>query len=177
MRLETTRTVLTLLHERDAEAVSQYYKDNAAHLDPWEPARPRDFHDARSWRKRARKAQLDAREGYSLRLVARLRAKSDIIGVCNFTNVQRGPSQSAQLGYSIAEVYQGKGLMSEIVEISCAYMLTKAELKRIQAACIPENARSATLLRRVKFRLIGRAEKYLEINGRRADHDLWERLA
>ncbi|MEM7492137.1 MAG: GNAT family N-acetyltransferase [Pseudomonadota bacterium] len=177
MRLETTRTVLTLLHERDADAVSRYYKENAAHLDPWEPARPRDFHDVRSWRKRARKAQLDAREGYSLRLVARLKTKSDIIGVCNFTNVLRGPSQSAQLGYSIAKAYQGKGLMSEIVETGCTYILTEAELERVQAACIPENARSATLLRHLKFRLIGRAEKYLEINGIRADHDLWERLA
>ena len=177
MRLETDRTVLSLLHERDAQAIADYYHINAAHLDPWEPARPVDFHGSRSWKARARKAQLDAREGRSLRLVARLKTGDEIIGVCNFTNVQRGPAQSAYLGYSIAAAYEGKGLMSEIVEAGCTYMLREAGLHRIQAACIPKNTRSAKLLERLGFRYIGRAEKYLQINGVWEDHDLWERLA
>ncbi|MEM1086281.1 MAG: GNAT family N-acetyltransferase [Pseudomonadota bacterium] len=177
MRLETDRTVLSLLHERDAQAIAEYYRVNAAHLDPWEPARPAHFHDAKSWRQRARKAQLDAREGTSLRLVARLKEANEIIGVCNFTNVQRGPAQSAYLGYSIAAAYQRIGLMSEIVDAGCTYMLGEAGLHRIQAACIPKNARSAKLLEKLGFRMIGRAEKYLQIKGTWMDHNLWQRLA
>ncbi|MEO1642853.1 MAG: GNAT family N-acetyltransferase [Pseudomonadota bacterium] len=176
MRLETDRTVLTLLHERDAQAIADYYRTNAAHLDPWEPARPLDFHGAKSWRARARKAQFDAKNGKSLRLVARLKGRPEIIGVCNFSNVQRGPAQSAYLGYSIAVAHQGKGLMSEIVEEGCRYILEVAELHRIQAACISANQRSAQLLQRLNFRKIGCAEKYLEIKGVWADHDLYQRL-
>lgn len=177
MRLETERTVLTLLHERDAEAIAEYYRVNASHLDPWEPSRPEGFHKAKGWRLRARKAQLDAREGTSLRLVARLKGQADIIGVCNFTNVQRGAAQSAQLGYSICAVQQGKGLMYEIVEAGCQYTLMTAGLNRIQAACIPNNLRSADLLKRLHFQRIGLARNYLKINGVWADHILWERLA
>lgn len=177
MKLETARTVLTLLHERDAVAMADYYRSNAAHLDPWEPERPEDFHSPKSWKLRARKAQLDARNGTSLRLVARLKDEPEIIGVCNFSNVQRGPAQSAYLGYSIAAAEQGTGLMSEIVEAGCAYMLTEAGLNRIQAACIPKNTRSMALLEKLGFRQIGLSQKYLKINGIWADHLIWERLA
>lgn len=177
MQFDTPRTVLSLLHERDAQAIADYYAKNATHLDPWEPARPDGFHSAKSWRQRARKAQLDARSGTSLRLVARLKEQGEIIGVCNFTNVQRGPSQSAYLGYSIASSQQGKGLMFEIVDAGCRYMLTEAGLNRIQAACIPENTRSMVLLEKLGFRQIGLARSYLQINGVWADHLLWERFA
>lgn len=177
MRLETDRTTLTLLHERDAETIAAYYEVNAAHLDPWEPARPEEFHATKSWRLRARKAQFDAREGRSLRLVARLKGQSAIIGVCNFTNVQRGAAQCADLGYSIAAIGQGRGLMHEIVDAACVYMLGEAGLNRIQAACVLQNTRSANLLVRLGFQRIGCAQNYLQINGVWRDHDLWQRLS
>lgn len=174
--LETDRTRLTVLHERDAEAIAIYYRENAIHLDPWEPARPEGFHNARTWRLRARKAQLDAQNGHSLRMVARMKVTSGFIGVCNFTNIQRGVAQSCDLGYSIAKSSEGHGLMQEIVSAGCQHMFQQQRLKRIAAACLPQNARSRSLLERLEFEEIGRARAYLKINGVWRDHDLWQKL-
>jgi ribosomal-protein-alanine N-acetyltransferase len=176
LRIQTERTHLTVLHERDSEAMATYYRDNADHLDPWEPARPEDFHGARSWRLRARKAQLDAQHGQSLRLVARHDITGALIGVCNFTNIQRGVAQCCDLGYSIAKQAEGQGLMQEIVSAGCQHMFQDQRLNRISAACLPHNTRSRALLERLGFEEIGRARQYLKIDGVWRDHDLWQKL-
>ncbi len=170
--IETDRLRIHVLHPSDAEDVQAYYLDNAAHLDPWEPQRSDQFHHLDAWQSRIRNAQLDYEAGRALKLILRQRETSDLIGICNFTNIVRGPFQACTLGYSIAASAQGRDLMFEALEASIAFMFEHENLHRIMANYVPENERSGRLLARLGFEIEGRAKDYLHIAGAWRDHIL-----
>ena len=76
------------------------------------------------------------------------------------------------MGYSLAADRQGKGYMSEALEIAIAYVFTQLNLHRIMAAYLLDNQRSGKLLKRIGFVVEGYACDYLMINGQWQDHIL-----
>ncbi|WP_306170166.1 GNAT family N-acetyltransferase [Shewanella sp. UCD-KL12] len=97
---------------------------------------------------------------------------AEIIGVCNFTNIVRGPFQACHLGYSVAEKYQGQGLMHEILHAGIDYMFDELKLHRIMANYMPAKTRSGKLLQTLGFEKEGVAKSYLKIAGKWQDHVL-----
>ncbi|MCR9268808.1 MAG: ribosomal protein S5-alanine N-acetyltransferase [Hyphomonadaceae bacterium] len=170
--IRTERLDLSALSQEDLGAIREYYLDNARHLEPWEPIRMDQFHTKSAWQARIETASTEMREGRAVKLVIRLTGCQDLIGVCNFTNIVRGPFQACTLGYSIAASAQGQGLMFEALEAAISYMFKMEGLHRIMANYIPENARSARLLERLGFETEGLARNYLHIAGRWRDHVL-----
>jgi len=157
-------------------ALRQYYLDNAAHLDPWEPARTVDFHDTETWRHRILMFEADREAGRALKLTIRRQDDDGLIGVCNFTNIVRGSFQACHLGYSLAETAQGHGFMYEALEASLHHVFTALNLHRVMAHYVPENVRSARVLERLGFAKEGLAKRYLHINGEWRDHVLTSKL-
>lgn len=100
------------------------------------------------------------------------RDEEDIVGLCNFSHIFRGPFQACYLGYQIDGLHEGKGLMAEGLRRAIAYMFEEKKLHRIMANYMPANGRSASLLQRLGFTIEGRAQNYLLINGRWEDHIL-----
>ncbi|NQY96332.1 MAG: GNAT family N-acetyltransferase [Henriciella sp.] len=174
--IQTERLELTPLSLSDASDIRDYYVENAAHLDPWEPARNADFHTLEAWRGRIRTAETELETGQALKLVMRRKNEQPIIGVCNFTNIVRGPFQACTLGYSIAAPAQGSGLMHEALSAAIQHMFDHHRLHRIMANYLPENERSAHLLQRLGFKIEGRAKSYLHIAGAWRDHILTARI-
>ena len=170
--IETDRLLIYKLALADAKDLRAYYSDNAAHLDPWEPARSPTFHTLDACRARIAFALAEMHVGRSLQLVLRLKETRALIGVCNFTNIVRGPFQACTLGYSIAAKAEGQGLMHEALEASLKHMFEQENLHRIMANYVPENARSGQLLARLGFDVEGRAKDYLHIAGKWRDHIL-----
>ena len=107
-----------------------------------------------------------------MKCVLRSRETLALVGVCNFTNIVRGAFQACTLGYSLSADAQGKGLMYEALTAAIAYMFEIENLHRIMANYVPENRRSADLLRRLGFEIEGHARDYLHINGAWRDHIL-----
>lgn len=97
---------------------------------------------------------------------------SKVIGVINYSNIVRGVFQACYLGYSLAEDKQGKGYMTEALQITTEYLFTKMNIHRIMANCMVKNKRSLAVLNRVGFVKEGVAKDYLMINGRWEDHIL-----
>jgi ribosomal-protein-alanine N-acetyltransferase len=95
-----------------------------------------------------------------------------MIGVCNFTQIFRGPFQACYLGYKIDNDFEGKGLMFEALESAIHYMFTVQNLHRIMANYMPNNERSKRLLMRLGFKEEGYAANYLLINNKWEDHVL-----
>jgi ribosomal-protein-alanine N-acetyltransferase len=170
--IETHRLQISNLTLADAEALQAYYFDNAAHLDSWEPERGANFHDLEACRARITAAIAESEAGRAAKLVLRRTGESAILGVCNFNTIVRGPFQACTLGYSIAAIAQGKGLMHEALEASITHMFEVERLHRIMANYVPENARSGRLLARLGFEIEGRAKDYLHIAGQWRDHIL-----
>lgn len=170
--LETDRLSIIPLEREDWAALSAYYQNNSAHLDPWEPRRGPDFHTKSSWHNRIELSRLERQDGRAIKCTLRMRETQTLIGVCNFTNIVRGAFQACTLGYSLAAEAEGQGLMYEALSAAILYMFEIENLHRIMANYIPENRRSADLLQRLGFEIEGHARDYLHINGAWRDHVL-----
>ncbi|MEL7033683.1 MAG: ribosomal protein S5-alanine N-acetyltransferase [Pseudomonadota bacterium] len=170
------RLLLFLQGPEHLQDLRAYYLDNAAHLDPWEPARSDDFHLETAWRRRLLAVAEDHKAGRALKLVIRARDGGKVLGVCNYSNIIRGSFQACHLGYSLAETAQGQGLMYEALEASLHHVFTKLNLHRVMANYIPENERSGRLLTRLGFEQEGFAKDYLHINGVWRDHVLTAKI-
>ena len=63
--------------------------------------------------------------------------------------------------------------MFEVAKLAMDYAFEKLNLRRLNAACLPDNHRSAKLLLKLGFEEEGFAKKYLQINGQWQDHRLF----
>jgi ribosomal-protein-alanine N-acetyltransferase len=91
-------------------------------------------------------------------------------GEINLNAVQRGPFQSAYVGYWIDEKHAGNGYMPESLVALARFAFEELHLHRIQIAIIPRNSASRRVVEKVGVRSEGVAERYLEINGTWEDH-------
>jgi [ribosomal protein S5]-alanine N-acetyltransferase len=146
-------------------------------LEPFEPAWEPDALSRSAYRGRVRQAALDWREdrGYSFHVFERENG-GRLVGGINLTQVRYGAAQAANLGYWMGKPHAGKGLMREALFLLLPHVFGALGLHRIDAACMPDNARSRALLARLGFREIGLAPAYLKIQGEWRDHLCYQLL-
>jgi ribosomal-protein-alanine N-acetyltransferase len=173
-RLETPRLVLRIPTPEDAGLLAAYVSENRSHLASWEPVRQESYYSVEGCRARLAHTLRDVAAGRVLpfALVQRDAGSDAIIGRAIFSCIERSPFFAARLGYSLDYRYEGRGLMAEALEASIAYCFETLNLHRIMANHLPENHRSARLLRRLGFVAEGYARNYLEIDGEWRDHVL-----
>ena len=176
LELETTNTILVVLDQSAAELMLSYYIENKAHLSHWEPERTADFYTIELWQQRLAQSQIAFDSGLEVKFAIMNKQRTEIMGVCNFTNIVYGAFQACNLGYSIAKKHEGKGYMQEILEVATSYMFTVVGIHRIMANYIVDNERSAAVLKRLGFENEGLARSYLKIAGRWQDHILSSKL-
>ncbi|MEC4812143.1 MAG: GNAT family N-acetyltransferase, partial [Scytonema sp. PMC 1069.18] len=93
-------------------------------------------------------------------------------GFINFGNFIRRAAQYCNVGYSMAEVEQGNGYMTEALQAAIDYVFQVLNMHRIMANYMPHNQRSGNVLRKLGFVVEGYARDYLLINGKWQDHIL-----
>ncbi len=144
-----------------------------AALEPWEPAWPRDDLTRSAFRRRLRHYAREAREdtGYAFLILDAVDER--VVGGISLSNVRRGVTQSAELGYWLGVPYFGQGRMSDAVRALLPVAFERLRLHRVEAATMPENAASIRVLERSGFVREGYARQYIMINGRWADHILF----
>lgn len=148
-----------------------------SHLVPWEPSWPRDDLTKSSYRRRLRHYQREARDdlGYAFLV---FEGESDrLMGGVTLSNVRRGVTQSAMLGYWLGLPFAGRGHMTAAVRAVLPHAFETLRLHRIEAAVQPSNTASVGVLRRTGFVEEGLARRYLKINGQWQDHLVFAILA
>ena len=152
-------------------------EQSRAFLAPWEPEWPADDLTRGAFRNRLRRYANEMQEdsGYSF-LIFRT-ADHALLGGVTLSNVRRGVAQSANLGYWIGVQHARRGYMSAAVAALVPFAHGSLRLRRIEAACLPENAVSVRLLEKLGFRREGYARQYLCIAGKWQDHLLYARLS
>jgi ribosomal-protein-alanine N-acetyltransferase len=164
---------------------------NDGWLTPWEPARNPNMPDvvesseAFAMRCSARERERQLGTGFGFGIFVRggrpplpgaprsgvLRRSRDVFaGEINLNSVQRGPFQSAYVGYWIDQAQAGQGYMPEALVVVARFAFEQVRLHRIQVSIIPRNHRSRRVVDKLKLRDEGIAERYLEINGVWEDH-------
>jgi [ribosomal protein S5]-alanine N-acetyltransferase len=147
------------------------------HLTPWEPLWSMDELARISFRRRLRHYARDLKDdtGYAFLIFRQL--DDALLGGLTVSNVRRGVTQAASLGYWIGEPHLGRGYMTEAVRGVAEFIFSELKLHRLEAACLPHNAASIGVLERAGFTAEGVARRYLKINGQWQDHRLFARLS
>lgn len=174
--LESRRLYLRPPAPGDFLAWSQLREASRAFLTPWEPVWPNDDLTRPAYRRRLRRYAQEMREDSGYCFFIFLQEDNQIAGGLSLSNVRRGVTQSCSIGYWMGAPFAGKGLMSEAVRAVFPFVFDRLGLHRLEAACVPENGPSKSVLARTGFQEEGHARRYLRINGVWRDHLLFALL-
>jgi [ribosomal protein S5]-alanine N-acetyltransferase len=166
------RIVLRPLNLHDFPQWQEVRRRNAEWLTKWEPARIPgapdvvEDRDAFNTRCSARQREWQLGTGYGFGIFV----EGNLAGEINVSSVQRGPFQSAYVGYWIDEKHAGNGYTPEAVVVVARFCFEDLHLHRLQISIIPRNHNSRRVVEKLGIRDEGTALRYLEINGAWEDH-------
>ena len=171
INLHGRRVVLRTLTEGDYDGWHEVRRRCHDWLVKWEPRSAHAAHlaeDERSFTSRCaireRERQMGTGFGFGIFFQGRF------VGEITLSSIQRGPLQSAFVGYWIDEAVAGLGLMPESVVTVLQYAFDTLRLHRVEINIIPRNAASRRVVEKLGLRFEGIAERYLEIDGAWEDH-------
>ena len=166
------RIVLRPLVASDFGSWREVRRRNDDWLTKWEPSRIPgqpdviEDRDAFAVRCSARQRERQLGTGYGFGIFV----DGNFGGEINLSSVQRGPFQSAYVGYWIDEKQAGNGYVPEALVVLARFVFEELHLHRIQIAIIPRNRASRRVVEKLGLREEGVAIRYLEINGVWEDH-------
>ncbi|MFG1479271.1 GNAT family protein [Xanthobacter sp. V4C-4] len=174
--IEGERVYLRVPQMKDFPAWRDLRSASRAFLTPWEPVWPADDLSRGAFRRRLRRYARDmlADEAYPL-LVFR-QSDHQLLGGLTLSNVRRGVCQAASLGYWMGAPFAGQGYMKAAVTALLPVAHEVLHLHRVEAACMPSNQPSISLLEGCGFAREGYSREYLCINGTWEDHLMFARL-
>lgn len=142
-------------------------------LTPWEPKWASDELDRIAWRQRLRRYREEIAQGTGMPFLIFENANGRLAGGITLGNIRYGVAQTGQVGYWIGVNHAGRGLMAEALQLVVRFAFDTLRLHRVEAACIPDNARSIRVLEKAGFKREGLLRSYLRINGVWQDHYLY----
>jgi len=156
----------------DYEAWASLRAASRDFLTPWEPNWPPDALSRSSFRARIARYAEDWRtdQAYNFFIFAR---DETLIGGIGLSNIRRGVSETASVGYWVGEPFARQGYMTAALPLVVDFAFERLGLHRVEAACLPSNIASRSVLARAGFQQEGYAREYLCIAGRWQDHVLF----
>jgi ribosomal-protein-alanine N-acetyltransferase len=176
-RLEGQRIVLRPPRAKYWRAWAAVRRESRDFLAPWEPTWPADALTRGSFRRRVRSHAHEFRRGTGITFLILRRSDGAVLGGITVADIQRSVAQACSLGYWIGRDHARQGYMHEALGLVLRHVFVDQGLHRVNAACLPSNAASQGLLRKLGFRQEGYAREYLRIDGRWQDHLLFALLA
>lgn len=167
------RIIVRLAQFKDDPEIIRYFRENERHLGEYEKQKPADFYSEEFWRRQIELQYEEYQRDQSCKMFL-FDNKDDarVLGVANLFGLHRGAFHACYLGYSVAERWQGQGIMLEALLLVIEFAFKEMNLHRIMANYMPQNERSGHLLERLGFVKEGDAKDYLYINDRWRDHVL-----
>ena len=171
LELRGKRVLLRSLTEDDFPAWHEVRTRCADWLLRWEPrpkGAPVPSEDRPSFAARCgireRERHLGTGYGFGIFLGERF------VGEVTLSSIQRGPFQSAFIGYWVDEALAGRGLVPEAVVVTLRFAFEAISLHRVEISIIPRNLASRRVVEKLGIREEGVALRFLEIDGVWEDH-------
>ncbi len=146
--------LLAQLHERNAEhfRLAMNLDSRMSEASFWEPV--------------LANLQTSYENGTGVHLVGFLKhsPRSEVGCVIDLSGIVHHEFQACWLGFRMDRSLQGKGLMRAALEPAISAIFERYNLHRIMASHLPENVRSARLLRHLGFGIEGYARDFMFIN-------------
>jgi [ribosomal protein S5]-alanine N-acetyltransferase len=163
---------LRLLELGDAAALAEYYDRNREFHRVWSPVPPPGFFTTEHQRQRVF-ASLQLRDrGQEFRFGI-FTDDDTMVGSINLTAIERGVFQNGRFGYSVDGEHQRRGLITEKLREVMAFAFNELDLHRLEANVMPHNEASRRVMQKCGFMNIGYSPKYLKINGKWEDHEMY----
>jgi RimJ/RimL family protein N-acetyltransferase len=142
MIIETPRLLLRTIQDSDLESFVAYRSDpEVARYQSWDIPYPRE--QGKQFIEDMKKARL-ATPGQWYQFAIALKDSNFMIGDCAFYLAE--DSKQAEIGYTLAGTYQGKGYATEAVDRLLEYLFDELKLHRVYANTDVENPGSIKLL-------------------------------
>lgn len=144
------------IHQRDRKKIYDVVDDNRVFLKRWLPwlnhtKSPHSYLSViKSWQQ-----NIEMGTGMELGLFYH----DEFIGMCGFTTIDPN-SRRAQIGYWLAQEYEGRGLMLRTVKGLINYGFSDMGLNRIEIVCGEKNVRSRKLPEALGFTPEGTMKDY-----------------
>ena len=172
--LTGARVTLRPLKAGDWEAWREVRIRSREWLEAWEPlgepGSPDPITDPEAFKARCgaweRQRHFDAAYGFGIFL----RKGGALVGEVSLGSVQRGPFQSANVGYWIDLEHAGRGYMPEAVAVVLRFAFEELGLHRVEAAIVPRNVNSRRVAEKLGLREEGTSQRFLQIRGEWEDH-------
>jgi len=163
------------LETADAEDLAALVARNRDFMAPFDPVHDERYFTVDGQRERlealARDRGGDRKYGYAIL------DDGAVAGTVFVSNVVRGAFHSANIGYSVDQARNGRGLATAAVAAIAREAFGALGLHRLEAGTLVDNVRSQRVLERNAFTRIGLAPRYLRIAGEWRDHILFQRTA
>lgn len=156
--------------KEDAPALLHMYVENKEYFNKWAPNKPTSsFYSLEGQLDKLRTIRKSIENDESYFYGIFLEDSNTPIGTICFAFVERGPLQSAMIGYDLSEKYTGKGYATKAVLLSLDIAFTTLGLHRISAGAEPENIGSIRVLEKAGFTREGYSRRILKVDGRWRD--------
>ena len=143
------------------------------HLMPWEPQWSSDELSRSAFRRRLRHYSREMKDDLGYAFLIFRDGDHTLLGGVTLSNVRRGVTQAAALGYWVGAPHVRRGIMTRAVSAVLPFVFDELKLHRLEAACLPHNQASIRVLRNNGFQQEGLARRYLKIDGVWLDHLLF----
>lgn len=158
------------VEESDTEALWKLEVDNRGFFQRFTGLRGDEFYTREGQLERIRKARESSEADQAYLYMIGLRDTETIIGEIMLTEVVRGDLQSCWIGYFLDRDHNGKGYMTEAVQMVVRFAFQELKFHRIEAGVMPHNLGSIRVLLKAGFHKEGIARKNVKINGKWEDH-------
>ncbi|QYB03080.1 GNAT family N-acetyltransferase [Rhodococcus sp. USK10] len=147
---------------RDQRLIEPYWVSSAL---SW-PER----HTEATWVDECLQSRKAARAGSALPLVVEIDGR--FAGQCNLERIDVR-TKTAELGIWLDARVTGKGVCAGVGVLLAEYAISTLGLRRVTAPICVDNAAAAKRAERMGLRREGTMASFLDVGGRRRDHDLW----
>ena len=160
-------------HPRFAEAFARFHARNRHHLRMAMSLLP-ELDQPSHWEAELPRRVQAMQQGQAVHLVGFLKEGDgqEIGCLTSFWAIEHGDFQACTLSFLLDQSLEGRSLMYGAVAPAVREVLARYQLHRIMATHLPENLRSAALLRRLGFVVEGYARDFVRVNGQWRDNVL-----
>ncbi|MCR5913860.1 GNAT family N-acetyltransferase [Corynebacterium sp. zg254] len=159
------------LRRGDGQRWRELRLSNEKQLRPVEPTVEGTWQEAHTpgrWRDTYLYLQDARRHGSVFPLV--IEADGQFVGQLTLGTIQRGSLSNCWIGYWVAKEYSGRGIATAATALGTDFAMKMLKLHRVEATVLENNSASIAVLRKTGFRVEGRLQRNLHIDGRWQDH-------
>ena len=172
-RLVGARVTLRPPVREDYEEWAELREASRRFLTPWEPTWSADALSRAAFRQRLFHYAAEWRSGQGYNFFTFRNTDGVLLGGIGLSQVRHGVAECGSLGYWMGERHAGQGFMTESLALTLGFSFKRLKLHRVEAACLPHNIASRSVLMKNGFREEGHAKEYLCIDGQWQDHTLF----